>query len=131
MSRLSLDDLRQFTGDLERFVHPLNRRVLYTPGVRYLAETGGAYWLIDAIAAWLGSPKLTAEMQADERLQSLQFWKLDVHSDQSATLICQADTGEPEVIRQQIPWTDFPLPNVQIWVGFDGRHWVLYLPSKH
>ncbi|MEE9311985.1 MAG: hypothetical protein V3V10_06170 [Planctomycetota bacterium] len=36
-------ELRQFTGDLERFRHRINRRVIYTPGVQHLAERTGAY----------------------------------------------------------------------------------------
>ena len=44
------EDLRQFTGDLERYRTP-NRSVIYTPGIAYLAEHAGAYWLIDAIAS--------------------------------------------------------------------------------
>jgi len=48
-------ELRQFTGDLERFRHSLNRRVIYTPGVQHLAERTDSYWLIDVIASWIGS----------------------------------------------------------------------------
>ena len=36
-SPLTHDELRQFTGDLERYRHPLNRRVIFTPGVHHLA----------------------------------------------------------------------------------------------
>ncbi len=32
-----LAELRQFTGDLERYRHPLNRWLLYTSGVQFLA----------------------------------------------------------------------------------------------
>ena len=44
---LSEADLAQFTGTSTYYQHSLS--VQYTDGVHYLAERGGAYWLIDAI----------------------------------------------------------------------------------
>jgi hypothetical protein len=35
--------LRQFTGTTRWFRHPLNRNVLYTEGVQYVAEHGGRH----------------------------------------------------------------------------------------
>ncbi|MFI4854690.1 MAG: DUF6876 family protein [Phycisphaerales bacterium JB065] len=131
MSPLTPSDLRRFTGSLERFRHPLNRRVIYTPGVRYLAEQAGAYWLLDIIASYLGSPEMTRAISDDPRLGSLQFWRLDVHPEGGATVLCRADSGEESAIRQDIAFTDFPLDYVDVWVGFDGEHWTLYLPSEH
>lgn len=127
---LTHEDLCQFTGDLERFYHPLNRKVVYTPGVQYVAQEGRAYWLIDAIASYFGSELMTAAMNRDYRLQSLQFWRLGV-TDGSALLIAYADVGEEPFIRQEIPYTDFPLDHIEIWAGFDGTRWTLYLPSEH
>jgi hypothetical protein len=123
-------DLAQFTGDLERYRHPLNRQVIYTPGVRYLAEKAHAYWLIDAIASYFGSEMMNAAIRKDTRLASLQFWRLTV-SDGSAVLTAEADRGEEPFIRQEIAFTDFPLDSVDIWAGFDGTYWTLYLPSEH
>lgn len=125
------DELSQYTGDMIRYRHTLNHSVAYTPGVRHLAEKTEAYWLIDAIASYVGSETLVKAIERDERLASLQFWKLDVHEDRSATLICEADNGEPPVVRQEIRYTDFPLEEFRIWVGFDGLYWVIYLPSEH
>ena len=49
MSRPSLDPtmLAQFTGSERFYRHALVRDVIYTEGVRYVADTVGAYWLID------------------------------------------------------------------------------------
>src|ERR1700730_15173147 len=47
---LSKDDLTQFTGSEHWYRHAMVRDVLYTDGVQYVAETAGAYWLIDEIA---------------------------------------------------------------------------------
>lgn len=124
-------DLRQFTGDLERFRHPLARGVIYTPGIRYLAERAGAYWLIDEIALAIAGGDVARAGRSDERVLSLHFWRLEVREDRSATLTARADNGVPPFVTRNIPWTDFPLDHVDVWAGYDGRHWTLYLPSEH
>lgn len=129
-TQLTHADLAQFSGDLERYFHPLNRQVIYTPGIKYLAEHGGAYWLIDAIASYFGGNQMTEAMSKDYRIRTMQFWRLTV-SDQSAVLVAEADAGEDPFIRQDIEYTDFPLDKIEIWAGFDGNRWTLYLPSEH
>ena len=47
---LTKADLRHFTGTESWFRHALVRDILYTEGVQYVAEQGGAYWLLDEIA---------------------------------------------------------------------------------
>lgn len=128
--RLKLE-LPQFTGDLQRFRHSLFRTVIYTPGVQYLMQEASAYWLIDAIASHLASPEFHAALKQDSRIQDLHFWTLSVSDDKSAVLNARVDRGEPTFISQQIPFTDFPLPSIDIWVGFDGQHYTVYLPSEH
>ena len=130
-STLSHNDLLRFTGSLERYRHPFNRRVIYTPGVQFLAEKAGAYWLIDAIASYFGSSEMRKAMVEADRLSCLQFWRLEVAEDRSARLICRADSGEKPAITQEISFTDFPLGHIEIWSGFDGTWWTLYLPSEH
>jgi hypothetical protein len=127
---LTQNDLAQFTGDSIRYRHPLNPKVIYTPGVQYLAEAGGAYWLIDAIASYFGSMEMLKGQASDSRLRSLQFWQLQRDGDQ-ATLTARADSGVAPFITQHIDYTDFPMEDVEIWAGFDGSVWTLYLPSEH
>ncbi len=128
---LTHEELRQFTGDLERYRHGLNPRVIYTPGVRHVAERAGAYWLIDLIASHIASREMAAAVAKDERLGSLQFWRLDVAEDHSAVATCRADSGVEPAITQTIEFTDFPLESIDVWAGWDGAHWTLYLPSEH
>ncbi|MEM9411296.1 MAG: DUF6876 family protein [Planctomycetota bacterium] len=126
------EELRQFTGDLVRYRHLLNRSVIYTPGVRHLAEETNAYWLIDAIASWISSPKFEESVREDSRISYLHFWKLDVALNNStAVLHAEADSDVEPFIVQEIEFTDFPLNNISIWAGYDGTHWTLYLPSEH
>ena len=125
------EQLQHFTGGGEVYRHTLNRRVIYTEGVRFLAAESAAYWLIDAIALHYGTPQMARAIKRDDRLTGLQFWTLRVREDRSASLSMRVDTGEPAAIRQAIPFTDFPLKKVRIWAGFNGEGWTLYLPSEH
>lgn len=132
MSPLSHSDLRHFTGSLERFRHPLNPRVIYTPGVRFLAEQAGAYWLLDVIASYVGSEIMKQAVVDDDRLAFMQFWRLDVLNDSGMAVVsCSADSSEDPAISQVIHFTDFPLDHVDVWAAFNGEHWTLYLPSEH
>lgn len=124
-------DLQQFTGDLERFRHPLARRVIYTPGIKFLADRASAYWLIDEIALVIAGGEVAKAGLSDPRVLSLHFWRLDVSQDRSAELTARADSDVAPFVRRQIPWTDFPLDYIDVWAGFDGQYWTLYLPSEH
>ena len=128
---LTKQELVQFVGDVERFRHSLNPRVIYTPGVQHVAEAGGAYWLIDAIASYLTPRYLEAAIASDPRVGELQFWRLTVSEERSAVLEARVDSDCESFVRQGIPFTDFPLESVDIWAGFDGEVWTLYLPSEH
>lgn len=118
--RLTESDLHQFTGTSQWYPHPLG--LLYTDGVLYLAERGGAFWLLDAIASWQLDPRV----RDDQMLQQIQFWKLMVNPDRSALLICERDSDDVAVT-QEIPFTDFPLESVTIYC----QRGVLLLPSEH
>ena len=82
--------------------------MVYTDGVKTLAEMAGAYWLIDAIASH------QPEALKDKMLLEMQFWTLTV-KDGSAVLMCERDTGDI-AITQDIPYTDFPLPVMRVWL---------------
>ena len=115
---LNQADLRQFTGTEHWYRHPLARKVLYTDGAQHVAEHGGAYWLIDAIAFAQAIPAVAAE--------SFQFWKLIVSPDRTATLDCE-DGNFNRVYRQDIAFTDFPLPEIKFYFTDN----VILLPSEY
>ncbi len=131
MTTLTKQDLDQFCGDDVRYRHPLNRKVIYTPGVKHVAEAAEAYWLIDAITFWMTSQDYLHATAYDERLCYMVFWTLDVKDDQSAMLTGRADGDAKPAFTQSIPFTDFPLSTIDIWAATDGQHWTLYLPSGH
>jgi hypothetical protein len=118
--------LAQFSGT-EQYYRYWGGISFLTDGVKYLADEARCYWLLDAI----GSYQRELAKHPDERLQSIQFWRLKVNADQSAVLTCVADSGEPPAITQQVDWTDFPLPEVQVWIGIEGEKKIALLPSEY
>ena len=117
---LTAAELAQFTGTTTYYSHPLGLR--YTDGVQYLAERGGAYWLLDAIASWQGDERVSQ----DPMLQQMQFWRLTVNDDRSALLVCDRDKGDMAV-SQEIAWTNFPLEQITLYC----QQGVLLLPSEY
>ncbi len=116
---LTESDLNQFTGTETWFRHGINRDVLYTDGAQFVAEHGGAYWLLDAIAI---------AQQFDKRVaaEPFQVWTLKVCDDRSATLTC-SDGDDNIVYTQEIKFTDFPLAEIRLWLAGG----VIYLPSEN
>jgi hypothetical protein len=118
-----LKDLAYYSGTDNYYKHSLN--IVYTDGVKYVAEETGAYWLIDAIASY--------ETQKFRQSEQFQVWRLlPTHTDKcpnKAVLICE-DGNDGELKRQTIPFTDFPfdaLPGPTFYFTND----VLMLPSEY
>jgi hypothetical protein len=116
---LTKADLRQFSGSENWYRHGVNRKVLFTDGAKYVADTAGAYWLLDEIAIIQPYDKRVAA-------EKFQVWKLAVRPDQTATLTCEDGNGNA-VFTKQIDYTDFPLEEIALY--FTNN--VIYLPSEH
>ena len=111
--------LRQFTGSENWYRHGINRAVLYTDGAKFLADRGGAYWLLDIIA-------IAQQHNATVSGEEFQVWNLKVHSDRSATVYCDDGNGNP-FYTQEIPFTDFPLAEAKLYFANN----VIHLPSEY
>lgn len=115
---LTKADLTNFTGTENWYRYSMNKNYLYTDGVKYMAEQGGAYWLIDDILLHQHIPAIAKE--------HFQFWTLKVDDDRKAVLRC--DDGNGNIIwKQEIPFTDFPLPEIRLYFTDN----VLLLPSEY
>lgn len=112
-----LNDLKQFTGTEEWHRNSLFPQFLYTDGVKYLAETAGAYWLIDYI--------FSNQMLETIKKQPFQVWDLTVDNNEA---IMKVEDGNKMVVKGfKICYTDFPLKEFTLWFT-DG---VLLLPSEY
>jgi len=121
MSKPILDAtaLAQFTGSERFYRHPLVRGLIYTEGVKYVADRAGAYWLIDEIA-------FAQRAQANLRHEEFQRWELSVSAGGSAVLICDDGDGHRLYVRV-IDWTDFPAPGISFYFCND----TLLLPGEY
>ena len=118
-SKLTESDLSQFTGSENWYRHGINCNVVFTDGAKYVADEGGAHWLLDAIAIC---------QRYEERVaaEPFQVWKLVVRADNTATLTCE-DGNDNVVYTQQLKFTDFPREEITLWFANN----VIYLPSEH
>ncbi len=114
--RLKESDLEQFSGTEHYYRHSLTN-YCYTDGVKYLAEKGNCYWLLD---------KILINTKYKKKLQEFGVWKLLVYEDKSALLVCE-DGNNNRLYAEKIDYTDFPLPKVEVWF----ENGVLILPSEH
>lgn len=103
--------------------HPMFPRTLYTQGIQTLAEKGGADWLVEVVLSHQITPKVRAE--------DFQVWTLTVDQETGRGVVTMTDGGkdddeELEIVRQEIPFTDFPLPSVKMYL----ENGVLMLPQE-
>lgn len=124
---LNANDLAQFIGS-ENFYRWLG--IIYTDGVKYVADSAGAYWLIDAIASHQSNRKI----KANQSLQKFQVWKLEKALVEDWLLTCSDGNSDESVIVQRIEFSDFPLPEIKFyleegWVNGQMKR-VLMLPSE-
>lgn len=110
--------LAQFTGT-ERY-YRISRRCLLTDGTRYLAEEAGAFWLMDAAASYL------IELGTDDWFVHIQLRV----TGSTALLVLEDGNGHVRA-QQQIPCTDFPMPEQILYACWDSEHWVIMLPSEY
>jgi hypothetical protein len=110
--------LNRFIGS--QHYYRLNRKCLLTDGTHYLAETVGAFWLMDAAASYL------LELGTDDWFVQVKL----MVTGSSAELTLEDGNGHVRA-RQVIPYTDFPMPQQNLYACWDGELWVLMLPSEY
>ena len=121
--------LAHFTGSEEHHRFGLRSNVLATDGAKEMAELCVAYWLLDAISSHQSA-------RVDAACQGFQVWTLKLAPTKSeprrAVLECRADSDAEPVVRQVIPYTDFPLPEgITLYTEGDRSLQVILLPSEH
>jgi len=113
-----LDIINQAYGsDMYHKFSPIPGFPVATDGIIALAEAAGCYWLLDIIGRY----------QTDKRLNlAFQVWKLEVNREDSSAVVRGYNDAEL-IITQEIPFTDFPLDEVKVFL-MDG---VILLPSEY
>lgn len=114
---LTAHDLAQFTGSEHWYRHSVNRNVVYTDGAQYVAQHGGAYWLLDEVAI--------NQMLKPVAAEAFQVWTLKA-TNNVGTLTCDDGNGNI-VFTKHIEYTDFPLSEIKLYFT-DGT---ILLPSEY
>ena len=92
--------------------------ILYTDGVKELAEQCQSYWLLDLIISYQGKKEINNER--------FQVWDL-MRSRDSVFDIVATDGNKHIIASQQIPYSDFKYDMATIWL-VDG---CLMLPCEY
>jgi len=118
-AKLSENHLRGFTGTENWYRHGINRNVLFTDGAKYVADEGGPYWLLDAIA-------IAQQFEKSVAAEEFQVWKLTVCEDRTASLVCD-DGNDNIVYSQHNEYTDFPIDMITFYFTDN----TILLPSEY
>jgi hypothetical protein len=100
--------LMGFCGTMTYHPHSLGgKTLLLTEGCDFIRQALGAYWLFDLIASYQGPA-----------LQGLymQVWTITREIDKTNAVITCEDGDRHVIIIQDIPYTDFLLTSLTIWV---------------
>ena len=114
--------LREFRGTEKYYKHffPGKSPILLTDGCNFIRERMNAFWIFDAILSY----------QCEKILihVNFQIWELrQSKKDLSWLLTCREDSDKKPLITQNIEFSDFPIPEIKIWV-IDK---VALLPSEY
>ncbi|MBI4501822.1 MAG: hypothetical protein HY700_11740 [Gemmatimonadetes bacterium] len=91
------DELAQVHGTIRYYRNFTG--LLFTDGVKYLGDHANCYWLID----------LVGSHQRDLEDIRFQPWELEVVEQFAGVVTMREDDNAPVIVRQNIPYTDFPL----------------------
>lgn len=115
------DYARQTTGSERFYREPLMAGLVFTDGIKFLADTCGAYWLLQVVASH--QPTIRKKGYAD-----FQVWRVAPYRSKGVILECWNDKPENpasddgpasiQVIGQTIGYSDFPreLLPFEFWV---------------
>lgn len=113
-----MEDLAQFIGSDYYYRHPFTK-IVYTDGVKYLAETGSCYWLIDEIVFAQSNKRL--------KVEGFQTWTLTVDLQSKMAVLRCEDGNNNLLLSKDIEYTDFSLPSITLWLSNE----TLMLPSEY
>ncbi|MBP9727588.1 MAG: hypothetical protein KBD83_09040 [Gammaproteobacteria bacterium] len=121
--------LRGFTCTENWYSHPLTKRLVYTDGVRHLAQICESYWLIDLIALQF-LPELI-------RTSSDWFYsvRINVSDHQTGVVIVTDENSKKPILTERLSYTTFPkVKDFMLFIesmDHENNTFCLLLPSEH
>lgn len=120
-------------GTEHHYKHTLCSYLLYTDGIKDMAETLQCYWLVDMIASYIPDMFKFANKMSSDRF----VFPTVVAENNKATfkIISERYNGdeakEVALIKQRIPFTDLPDGEYKLYLEYNGSKWVLFLSSEY
>ena len=117
-----VNELNNFSGT-ERY-YRITPDTVITDGAKFVADKGGAYWLMTAIASYL--PEFTQK-------ETFIVANLTVsRSESSCTALLKLDDGNDNILATQfIEYTDFELDEIKLYACYNGDMWVIMIPREY
>ena len=92
--------------------------LIYTDGIKFVADTCGAHWLIDLVASW--------QTKSRVRRETFQLWVVTPPQTYDEPWLVDAWTDSPShgnhIVQQSIEYSDFPVelcqPTFEFYVEF-------------
>jgi len=97
--------------------------VLLSDGAKYVADRGGAYWLMDKIA-------LHQVINDEYHIEEFQHWTLWVDNAFMGKLECE-DGNENIIFREFIDYVYFPLRVLDLYATKWGKKTLIMLPGEY
>ena len=125
-------ELQFFMGSDARYRHAQDQNVLYTPGVKHLANRAKAHWLLDSIVSALKSPEFMLAESENPLVGEIHYWELNTNRlDGTAILHAESDYGSEPFIKRNFTLIDFPFDQIGMLAVFDEGDWTLYMPIDY
>ena len=120
-------DLKQFYGSEQFYKHGIIRSLIYTEGVKYLAETYSTYWFIDIVASYISEVFKENKKSGD----TMQIVGITVNGDHTAHFYIKHDTYTREFIQQDLLYADLPMGTYEFYLNWNGNGYTLLLKSEN
>ena len=116
------NELNNFSGT--EHYYRITPDTVITDGAKFVADKGGAYWLLTAIASYL--PEFTSK-------ETFVVATLNVtRTATSSHAILKLDDGNDNILAEQfIEYTDFALREIKLYACYNGDAWVIMLPREY
>lgn len=104
---------------MQRYRHTFNRRFIYSEGVKTVATTAGAYWLLDMVALEM-VPIYVKAHDAGEAGTGIIHLTVPPRNDRAAHAVVSLslDDDAPPAYARNLDYTDFPEGS---WMFFLSR----------
>lgn len=115
-------NLANFWGSQSFFRHWMSRSLIYTEGCEFI-NANGAGWLIDAVISHVVHTRAVAK-------EEFVVATLKVNLEKKTAVLTFDDGNDNVLAKQEIEYTNFPLPEIVFYVENNGQGKTMMLPGE-